>query len=196
MLMPVTAGFITRLIATHGTEAVAATTVGQRVEQMSHLVPMAMGSALVPIMGQNWGARKVARARQAWVLTNAYGMLYTGTCLIIMMFAARPIAHLFSSDLAVVDLAAVYIRISAVGSLMMHIIVHTGFAFNATGQPLKASLLTVIRLFVLVLPLVLLGNFWFGLTGVFWGMTLGHLACGLFALIWFSKFLHQRSNRT
>lgn len=192
VLMPLTAGIITRLIATHGTAAVAATTVGQRMEQMAHLVPMAMGSSLVPIIGQNWGARRVDRVRKAWVLTNTFGMLYTGTFLVLMLFAANSIAGLFSSDSEVVRVAALYIRISAVGSMMMHIVVHTGFAFNATGQPIKASLLTVIRLFALVLPLVLLGNYCCGLLGMYWGMALGHLICGGLALIWFSHFLRHQ----
>ena len=56
-LTPFSAGLITALIALHGSETVAGYGLAVRFESLFLLVPMVLGGALSPFVGQNWGAR-------------------------------------------------------------------------------------------------------------------------------------------
>jgi len=196
MLMPLSMGIVTRFIAGYGEIAVAATAAGQRIEQFTYLVPMAMGATLVPIIGQNWGAGRVDRVREVWVKTNWYGVTYGVACLLLALPLAMPVAQCFSNDPFVTHLISRYLRIILLGSIVIHSFVHTGFAFNAIQRPLSASLLIIIRFAGLVIPLAWLGRRWFGLDGVYWGITIASVGSGTIALLWFSSTIRRVMKRS
>jgi putative MATE family efflux protein len=187
LLMPVTMGIVTRLIAGHGEFAVAATAAGQRIEQFMYLAPMAMGSTLVPIIGQNWGANRIDRVREVWVKTNWYGIGYAVFCVVLALALAEPVAHWFSNDPKVIQLIALYLRIILTGAIMQHPMVHTGFAFNAIRKPLHAALLTIIRLAVLAVPLAWCGSRLAGVRGIYGGIAIATWLSGALALVWFGR---------
>lgn len=192
LLLPLTGGLIVRMIADYGPAAVAATTAGQRLESFAYIIPMAMGTTLVPIIGQNWGAGRVDRVRGAWIRTNCYGIVYSLFILLLALLFAPQIAGLFSSDPAVIRLIVVYLRILLAGAVLLHSTVHTGFSFNAVEMPMKAAGLTVLRLVGLVLPLAWTGSKLAGVPGVYAGMTIAHILSGSIALIWFNQVLRRR----
>ena len=191
LLMPITMGIVTRLIAGYGEAAVAATAAGQRIEHCTYMVPMAMGATLIPIIGQNWGAGRVDRVREVWVKTNWFGVIYGLGCLLLAIPLAMPIARCFSSDPFVMHLIARYLHIALMGSILIHAFVHTGFAFNAIQRPLSASLLIVIRFAVLVIPLTWLGGQWLGLQGVYLGIATSSVGSGILAMLWFTCIMRR-----
>jgi putative MATE family efflux protein len=192
LLLPLTGGIILHFIAHFGVEAVAATTAGQRIEGFAYMVPMAMGSGLVPLIGQNWGAVRLDRVHGAWVRTNWYGIIYALFCLVIALFFAPVVAAWFSHEPEVIRLITLYLRIILAGAVLQHSSVHTGFAFNAIEMPLQASLLMAIRLAGLVVPLAWIGSQLAGVPGIFTGMAVGQGLSGVIALIWFSRVLKKK----
>jgi putative MATE family efflux protein len=192
LLLPVTSGFILHFIAGFGTAAVAATTAGQRIEGFAYMLPMAMGTALVPIIGQNWGAGRLDRVRRAWILTNCFGILYASACFLLALFFAPVAAGWFSHNPDVVHLITLYLRIILAGAVLQHSAVHSGFAFNAIEMPLHASALMALRLAGLVIPLAWIGMKLAGVPGVFTGMAAGQMISGIIALFWFGRVLRQK----
>jgi len=191
ILMPVTAGIIIRLIARFGENAVAATAAGQRIEHFAYLIPIAVGSVLVPLMGQNWGAGRLDRVRETWVKTNWFGIFYALGCLAVAIPAAHPIASCFTQEAYVADLIKGYLWIILTGAVLVHTCVHTVFAFNAIGHPLRASLLTAIRVAGLELPLAWAGGRLYGIYGIYGGISAAHIVCGGIALVWFDHVLKR-----
>jgi putative MATE family efflux protein len=192
LLQPITAGLVIRIIAGFGPMAVAATTAGQRIEGFAYLIPMAMGTTLVPIIGQNWGAGRADRVRCAWICTNWYGIIYSVVILLVALFCAPQVAGLFSHDAQVVHLITIYLRILLTGAILLHSTVHTGFAFNAVEKPMHAAGLTAVRLVGFTLPMAWLGSRVAGVPGVYGGMALAYVFSGIVALLWFSRTLRGR----
>ena len=192
LLQPLTSGVILHLIAGFGTTAVAAATAGQRIEGFAYMLPMAMGTALVPIIGQNWGAGRLDRVRRAWMLTNCYGIIYAFICFLLALFFAPVAARWFSHNPEVAHLITLYLRIILAGAVLQHSAVHSGFAFNAIEMPLQASLLMAFRLAGLVIPLAWLGSSLAGIPGIFAGMAAGQMISGVVALFWFGRVLKQK----
>ena len=189
LLNPLANGIVVRLIAGYGHEVVAGFTAGGRVQMFSYIIPIAMGSALVPFIGQNWGARRYDRVRRGWWFSAAFGIVYGLICFGLAWFYAEPVARLFREEAAVVDTMTLYLLIILAGSGMQHLSVHTGFSLNAMGHPIKASLYNALRIAGLAVPLVILGNYLFGLKGVFGGMALANVLSGLIAIIWVAPML-------
>lgn len=192
LLLPLAGGVILRFISKFGPEAVAAAAAGQRIEGFAYMVPMAMGTALIPIIGQNWGAGRLDRVRSAWIRTNWYGIVYASICFLIALGFAPVVAGWFTRDPEVDRLIALYLRIILAGAILQHSAVHSGFAFNAIELPLHASALMAIRLAGLVIPLAWLGAHWAGIAGIFTGMAAGQAISGIIALFWFGRTLKKR----
>ena len=196
LLMPLTNAVITRIIAGFGTAAIAATAAGQRVEMFAFLVPMAMGSTLVPLIGQNWGARRLDRVRRSYIITNWYGFAYIALCFVLILPLAPVVASWFSESPDVTTLITDYLRIILAGAMLNHIVIHTGFALNAVERPAQAAMLNAIRLLGLVLPLAWAGSKMIGIHGVFFGTSLANLLSGTLALIWFLRLIPKNVCRT
>ncbi len=189
LLMPLTNAVITRIIAGFGTVAVAAVAAGQRVEMFAFLVPMAMGSALVPLIGQNWGARRLDRVRRSYIITNWYGFGYTALFYFLIIPTAPVVSTWFSDNAEITQLITHFLWIMPAGALLNHIVIHTGFALNAVERPGQAAILNAVRLLGLVLPLAWIGSKILDVQGVFLGMTTANLLSGMIALIWFLKVI-------
>lgn len=192
ILAPLSSGVVTRMIASHGEAAVAATAAGQRIEYLTYLVPMAMGATLVPIIGQNWGAGKIDRVREVWRKTNWFGIAYGVISLVIVIPFARPMAELFSDDPYIVELISNYLVIILAGAIFIHSEVHTGFAFNAIQRPLTASFLRMFRYIFLLLPLAWLGGQLNGIYGIYMGMAASFAIAGAISILWFGVFIKKQ----
>ncbi|MFA7257444.1 MAG: MATE family efflux transporter [Kiritimatiellales bacterium] len=192
LLLPITSGVIIHFISGFGVAAVAATTAGQRIEGFAYMVPMAMGTGLIPIIGQNWGAERLDRVHGAWVRTNWYGIIYALICVIAALFFAPVVAGWFSRDPKVIHFITLYLRIILAGAVLQHSSVHTGFAFNAIELPWHSSALMAIRLAGFVIPLAWIGSRVAGVPGIFTGMALGQGLSGVIALCWFSRILKKK----
>jgi putative MATE family efflux protein len=184
MLMPLSMGLVTRMVAGYGESAVAAFGAGNRIEHFAYMVPMAMGSALVPFVGQNWGAQLFSRVRRVWKLSNLFGVAWGVLCVLMSLVFAPSLARIFGRDPQMVDVLTLYLRIIFIGSGLQHVAVHTGFILNAMGRPVSASIFNVMRMFACILPLAWLGSQWAGLGGLFGGITSGFAVSGLIGVVY------------
>ena len=191
LLMPISRGVVTRLVAGYGAAAVAGAGAAGRIQMFTYIVPMAMGTTLMPFIGQNWGGKRPDRVRAAWGYASRFGFFYGLVSLVLMWPCAAPLARLFSKDPEVVPVIARYLVIIFIGSGLQHISVHAGYTLNAMGKPFSASLFNVIRLVGLMIPLPLIGSACLGLNGVFWGLSLANIVAGIIAFIWVKAILSQ-----
>ncbi|MEO0770641.1 MAG: MATE family efflux transporter [Cyanobacteria bacterium J06649_4] len=184
MINPISIGVITSLLATHGPLAVAGFGVASRVESFAMIALMALGASIGPFVGQNWGAGKVERVqeslRQSFLFCLGWGVLVAG----LLVATAPQIAPLFNTDPEVVAIATRYLWIVPISYGTAGIILVASSAFNALGKPMPAVILTVLRMFVLYIPLAYLGSRWFGPIGIFGAATIANGLVGIFAYGW------------
>jgi len=184
LLLPISTGVITRVVAGFGEEAVAACGAGGRMEMFAFMIPMALGVSLVPFIGQNWGAGRLDRVNLCRTYSNRFALYWGVCCAVGFMLVSNPMARLFSKDPRVVDILALYLSIIPLGYGMREIHRYVGFAFNAIGQPLSSAGINAMRVLGLLIPCTLLGARWLGLPGVFWGTVVADVAAACLALLW------------
>jgi len=192
LLFPVANGIILRMVAGYGEAAVAGTGAAQRVLHFSYIVPIALGTALVPFVGQNWGAGQHDRVKAAWKTAIRFGMAYGLTSFVLSLPAARPVAGLFSGNPEVMRVISVYLWVILLASAMQHVAVHSGFAMNAIGHPRSAAVFNGGRM-LCVIPLAAAGGWHFGLIGIYGGMALSQLLSGLAAMEWFRVLMRREA---
>ena len=167
MIIPLSLGVLTRIIASFGAPAVAAYGVATRIEFFSLAVLSALSAVIGPFVGQNWGAGQFARVKQGVRLSKRFCLLWgLGLCLLLQL-GARPIAALFNADAEVVRGVVLYLRIVPWAMGMEGILLVMVNVMSVLEKPFHGALLIFTQMFVLCLPAAYLGSQWWGLGGVF-----------------------------
>lgn len=189
ILMPISGGVITWLVAQHGPEAVAAVGAAGRLEMFAFMVPMALGISLVPFVGQNYGAQRLDRVRDGQ--RYAYWFAFGFGIAIAVLFGvfAESMARIFSEDEAVIHVLTRYLRIVSLGYGLMEIHRYSGLFLSGLKKPMHSFGVNLVRVLLFLLPLSLLGNRYFGLQGIFWARAICDLLSGAVAIYWSVRVL-------
>ena len=183
LLVPITMAIIMRLVAGLGPITVAAFGVALKIEMFAFLLIMALATALVPFIGQNWGAKKFSRVRKAIRKVNAFSLLW-GLCIfVIFLVFAVPLGRLFGKNTEVARHITLYLYIIPISYGLRGCAFLAVSIFNATNKPLVATGLNLTRGFILYIPLAMIGNQIAGLAGLFAGLCLANLGAGILSII-------------
>lgn len=180
MLMPqLLRSVLTNLVsAAGGTEAVAAIAVGTRTESFVTMIPYGIGLALVPLVGQNWGAGKYERVFETRKIIIRFSIIYGIFMFLISLFAAKPVASIFTDDQRVIELSSVYLWIMIFGMTGLMVTNWMSRMFTTLGRPKWTVLLNVGGILLVIIPLAFAGRFIGGYTGILVGICIGQLIVG------------------
>jgi putative MATE family efflux protein len=182
LLVPFTRAVVTRLAAAAGgAVAVAAVAVGSRIEGFAAILVMSYSMALVPMIGQNWGAEKKERVEEVKRASARLALIYGILFFIMTLFFAESVAQFFSTDIQVAGLTALYLRIVAASSAALAYYTWISQSLNAAGKPGPSARLNVIGVFIFILPLSAAGTFLYGFPGLMSGLAIGQILTAWYA---------------
>lgn len=184
MITPISIGVITSFLASHGPAAVAGFGIASRVESFALITVLALSASIGPFVGQNWGAQKMIRIRQALRQSFLFCMAWGIGVAIALGLGGRSLAGLFNQDSTVIAVATQYLWLVPISYGLAGVTQVASSAFNAMGKPTPSILLTVIRMFILYIPLAYLGGQWLGPTGIFAAALISNVGVGLGAYGW------------
>jgi putative MATE family efflux protein len=139
-----------------GAAAQAAYGVGARVVQALFMPTVALGFAVAPVAGQNFGARLADRVRAtfkdaAWMAV-AVMAVFAAFCTAF----ARPLIDIFTNDAEVLKIGSEYLRIVAINFVPSGITFVTSSMFQAMGYTLPSLISSGLRLLMVAIPVLLL----------------------------------------
>ncbi len=191
VIIPFAGGIIIAILARFGTEAVAAFGVVGRVQSFAMIVFIALSSALNPMIGQNYGAKKMDRVKEILKVSYRFSW-FLGISLACVLFAfAEPIVRIFDDNPEVVRIGGIYLRIVPFSYLCTGMLMISSTTFNALGRPLPAVAVSLIRMFGLYVPLAYIGGEIIGARGVFYGAFIGNVTASIIARLWIHRTLKK-----
>ncbi len=179
LVVPLSLAVITRMVAGYGKEAVAAFGVASRIETFALGIIMALASVITPFTGQNHGAGKVSRIKEGIKCGSIFSLLWSLLLALFFYFAASPVAKLFNSNEAVIEIAATYLVIVSISYGFQGIIMLSTSVLNGIQKPFKSLSLTTMRMVVLYIPLAIVLSHLFGITGIFIGAAAANILTGI-----------------
>jgi len=195
MLMPASRALLVRLVARYGIFAVAAVGAGMRIEQFLYIVPIAMGTCLIPLAGQNWGAARLDRVRRVRTSSAIFDIGYGLLSFLLALVAAGPIARQFSDEPEVVVQIVWYVRAILLGSALHHVGVHTGYLFNAINHPGWAALFNALRMPTIMILCAWIGMALGDLHGLFLGLGIAPVFSGILGLAWLEYAIRRAEHK-
>lgn len=177
---------ITWFVKHFGREAVAASGIATRIEQIVLLPAIGLNAAVLSIVGQNHGAGLPHRVRAAWQmgLVAGAGLMVIGGLLVLLL--REPAMRLFTQDEAVIAHGRDYLLSAALTLAAYPILFVTVFAMQGIKKPAYGLWIGLYR--QLAAPLVVYHTLAFtlgwGLWGVWWGICMVTWSAALFAIGW------------
>ena len=166
----VTSLVLNNLAAAYGDGALAAMGVAVRIAQVPEFLVMGVTLGVLPLLAYSYGKgdrqRLASALRVSAITVGAVTMISAVT-----LFVLRDqVFSIFAADSSVLAIGAVVLTAQLVAMIV------NGFAglltsfFQATGRAVPAIVMSISQ-GVLFVPIVLLGNLWFGLSGIIWALT-------------------------
>ncbi|MEL7253945.1 MAG: MATE family efflux transporter [Pseudomonadota bacterium] len=179
---PAGMALVTAAVAKIGEPAVAGFGAASRVQSVAMVVMLALSSGMGPVVGQNWGAGKHERARSAVVQAWAFSVVYGLILAVALTLLAKPLATLVVKDEEAASYMVEYLRIVGWSLFGYGILVTANAAMNARSKAFHATGLSLVRIFVIYLPLVWVGLVLYGYTGILVAAVIANLAAVLGAI--------------
>ena len=175
--------------AVGGTVAVAAIATGSRIESFVYIITQSIGISIVPMIGQNWGAKAYDRVTAIRVLLNKYAVYIGMISSVCILIISEPLISLFTKDPEVVRYTLIYIRLLVMGSFGMNLYNWTGQSLNAIGKSIWTLALNGGGTVLVMIPTLVIGAYAFGFTGMIIGLSLGQVIVGLISVGVGKRFL-------
>lgn len=137
-----------------------------KVYQISHSMFVGVSSAVQPINGYNFGAKKYERVRKTYCMATAIALLISMLWFLIFMLFPRQIAMMFlSGNEQYLICAERCFRLYMLAFFVYGVHMTTASFFQGIGRPTRALLIPLTRQGILLIPLALFLSQRFGLDG-------------------------------
>jgi len=185
---------LVRIVSLFGASAVAAYTIGIRIVIFAILPSWGLSNAAATLVGQNLGAKRVDRARQAVWRTGLWNMIFLGSVGVVFIIFAPTIIGLFTNDPVVVPAAVNCLRIFSCGNIAYAYGMVLMQAFNGAGDTVTPTYINVVGFWMLQIPLAwwLAMHTRLGANGVFASVVVAQSVVVLISLVLFRRGRWER----
>ncbi|MFA6613910.1 MAG: MATE family efflux transporter [Endomicrobiia bacterium] len=175
-----------------GNTAVAAIGIVISINTLIVFSVIGIAQGTQPLIGYNYGAKKYAAAIQVTKMAMRWGFFSLIIGFSIVEFFAPQIVLLFnSSDQVLVEMSTRALRLFSITLPIISIQILASTYFQAINKPLQATVLSLSRQVILVIPFVLILPLFFGLDGVFVATAVADFISCIISAVLLHHFFHK-----
>ena len=161
-----------KVVSSFGSIAIAAVGLVIRISDLAFMPIIGVSNGLLPIVGFNFGAKNYPRLWKAAKLASVGIVLLLAVATVFLEIFTPGIVGIFSDDPELLEVTIPAMRILLctmifIGPTIMFITVYQGLSRGT-----MALILSLIRQFLLFVPLLYLLSYLFGLYGVWWALPI------------------------
>ncbi|NLC08718.1 MAG: MATE family efflux transporter [Gammaproteobacteria bacterium] len=187
-LMPGMAAMIaTRIVALYGTTAIAAWALGTRLETFSIVIVLALTMSMPPMLGRMLGAGNLDQAHKLIRMAVRFILMLQVVVALFWLLVRPWMVDTLTQEPATAFYLASYMLWVPISYSFLGVCILMVSACNALGMPMRAVLISVLRLFACYLPAVALGAYLAEMEGIYYGVLFGNLIAGISAWLLYRK---------
>lgn len=184
--MSVTFMFLNNIVSSIGQDAMNSWALCGRTDQIMFIPAFAISGATISMVGQNYGRGNLARVRRIYSRNILLGLVMVFGLAIVYNITAEWIFTGFSSVEGVIRGSVSQVRALSFTFIGVSTAMISSSTFQATGKPVPALLITLIRMLLLAVPAAYLLVYVFGMEmpGVFISLAAGNVVALPLSWIW------------
>ena len=168
LLYDLTNIIINKLSSGHGDIELAAMGIILKVERLPLNICVGICLAMMPLVAYNFASGDRQRMLAFFRISRRAGLAVAAVCIAFYWPLAPQIMHAFIHDEQTVALGTVYLRARCFAPIMMFLCFHMVHYMQALGKGGVSLALAAIRQLGMNIPLLLLLDHFFGMTGIIW----------------------------
>lgn len=167
--------FSNRLLGSYGTDAIAAMAAAGKTAMIIGMIQMGICMGVQPLLAYNYGAGNVSRMRES-IRDVSILTAVTGTVTGVLCFAFRePIISMFIKESEVAEMGKVMVPYLIAASPVIGLYYLSTNFIQSSGNAVFATLMSVLRQGILLIPLLYLLHAAMGLYGIAAANTLADI---------------------
>lgn len=183
--------FTSGLQAYGGDLYVGSYTILQSVMQLMNVPAHGFAFGTQPIISYNYGAGNYDRVKKNFWITTAVGFAYTTAFYIAVLLAPRALAGLFTSDEALLTLAAGRLPLFLAGMTVFAVQMSAQTTLLGIGQARISLFIACLRKIILLTPLALVLPLFVGVDGIYMAEPISDTVSALTSLGLFIYVSHR-----
>ena len=185
-------GLVYALVTPFGMGATAAYTAGMAFQRLLLIPANGLSGAAVTMIGQNGGAGQKHRVGEVYRKAQIMTLLIIGAFSLLIFTGAPMLSRLLLHEQESRSVMVLMLRLLSPGYFFMASRIITVGGLNVLGFSLEGMTVSLLQKFVLTFPLAWLLSRYFGLAGIWSGLTLGHAAAALGGMVVFIYSLKRK----
>jgi len=174
-----------------GAAAQAGFGIGGRIVQAGFMPVVALGFAVAPVAGQNFGARQRERVLETFRHAASLATVVMVAFMIICLIFPHQLVRVFSKDPAVIAVGDEYLRIISINFIASGLLFVNSSMFQAMGNTIPSLITSSLRILLVAVPAIILSRLPnFNLNWI-WYLSVG----SVFAQLAMSMYLLRREFR-
>ncbi len=154
---------IIKFVSDFGENAIAIFGIGTRIDQLVILPAIGIATAVVPLVGQNFGAKKLERVMETYRKAIEYSTKFLVISIVIVLIFADNLAGIFTKDKEVIAGTAYYLRITAIAYAATAVAIISGSVLQGLAKAHLSLVMAFLRFFVVTIPAILFFAYFLGL---------------------------------
>lgn len=154
-----------------------------------------INQGMQPIVSYNFGAGKINRAHRTLALSMISATVITIISWALSFFFPVPLVSIFTTEAELIDMAAIFCRNWFLALVVVGPQIVGSNYFQAVGKPGIATVLTLMRQVLVLIPLILILPHFIGLYGITYAAPISDLITGIAVGIALAVFLPGERKR-
>ncbi|MDR1863532.1 MAG: MATE family efflux transporter [Treponema sp.] len=191
-LMSVSTVITNHFASAYGDAAIAAIAIVNRLFMFASSAMLGFGQGFQPVCGFNYGAGRYDRVKQAfWFCVRLASTGLVVTAVVLAVFSPQVIALFRNDDPEVLRIGVLSLRLRCIGLPLNAWIVMCNMMTQTIGKPVEASLLSMARQGLFLIPALCIFTPMLGLLGIQISPTAANIAAFFFAIPLAASVLKQ-----
>lgn len=146
-----------------------------------------------PIIAYNYGAKSFDRVKEAYLKGTIYASIVSVTAFLAIMIWPYEMCSIFFNEKTgpVLELAASGLKKSMYASPFLGISIAGTAFFQAVKRPRTASITSLLRQFIILLPLIYILPLFYGIDGFWWAYTVSDVLSSIIVFFAVIKIMKQ-----
>ncbi len=163
--------------------ALAAYGIGNRIINLTFIIVDGLAFSLTTIVGQNIGAGKYERAKESyWKISLAsFGILWMFSAVFVLF--PGPIISAFTNDPETIKHGIVFMTIIPLGMPFFSLFRSSVGLFGGSGRTEFNMVMSIVRLWIMRLPLCYILGMSMGAAGVWYGMAISNMLSAMLGVL-------------
>ena len=175
----------------YGNVAVAAMGIVSKINLFPIQLTVGLGQGIQPLIGYCVGAKKKDKLKETMKAANIISLCLGMFFVLIFILMKAVLMQMFIDNEEVIHSGELFLMIITISTPILGGIFIFSTFFQSSGLVKPSLFVSVARQGLFYIPIIMLGNYFFGIKGVIIAQPISDILCFIVCIRWYRKIMHE-----